>query len=366
MSEPVEAIEVWVLQYPYAPHARENDSQMVELIGLTIQTHNGVTGTGFTYSLCGGGRAAAQLLIDAIAPRLLSTGLADRRATIESLRWDLRRLGPGLVSMTLSAADIALWDAHARSLQLPLHRVLGSERDRVPAFASGRYSPTLPVSVLVDNAHADITRGFSAIKLRIGGRPIEQDLARVEAVRRTTPDRVTLIVDAAELYTPRECHWLAPRLADLGVTTFEEPMLSELRDDYAALQRSTKLQLAFGEHFYRPSDFREAVSHGCARIYNPDVAIVGGIDAFLEVASTVASAEAMLAPHLVSDLHVSLAAAVDNVAYVEEFPFTNHLWQQPISYADGHVLVPQGPGTGLDFDPEVFAELCTWSTGVRL
>lgn len=100
--------------------------------------------------------------------------------------------------------------------------------------------------------------------------------------------------------------------------------------------------------------FADALAAGAADVLNPDVAIVGGVTEFLRIAELTAAAGRTVSPHLLCDLHVPLAAAAPGLRDVEEFPFTEHLWREPIEIRDGFALVPDRPGHGLDFDPAAF------------
>lgn len=354
MSGRVARIESWLLRLPYAPGARTRPDETVELVGVFAETSDGVRGMGFSYSLCGGGAAIRSLLDECVSPRVLGRSLADRAVFADEIRWDLRRLGPGMPALALAPVDIALWDAAARSSGTPLHRMLGARRDRVPLFASGRYSPALAVEQLVENALADVARGFTAVKLRVGGRPVEADLARVRAVRDALGPGVRLLVDAAELLTLDEARRLGAGLAELDVTCLEEPLPSEDLAGYRALQAALPYAVALGEHLTSRRQFLDVLEAQAADVLNPDVAIVGGITEFLRVAEVAAAAGRTISPHLVCDLHVPLAAAVPNLRDVEEFPFTESLWREPVEIRDGFALVPDRPGHGLDFDPAAF------------
>jgi L-alanine-DL-glutamate epimerase-like enolase superfamily enzyme len=353
----VAGVETWVIRMPYAPGARETPDEGVEIIGAEVVAEGGARGLGFTYSLCGGGRAVAGLIEECLAPRLVGRGLEERSVIADEARWALRRLGGGPATLALAAVDIAMWDCWARILELPMHRLIGMRRERVPLFASGRYSPALPVATLVDNARRDVARGFGAIKVRIGGRPAEEDIARVTAVRRAVGNRVRLLVDAAELLDAPAARRMAGPLEELDVCLLEEPMPSEWLPEYAALAAATPIPLAAGEHHTDESQVLAALRAGAVSVVNLDVAIIGGVTPFVRAGDLVASFGATVAPHLVTDLHVGLAATLPALLYVEEFPFTEGLWREPVAIEGGEGIPPERPGHGLELRDDVLDRL---------
>lgn len=318
-------VATWVLRFPYHHEAADGPDQNVDLVGVEVSTAGGTTGMGFTYSLCGGGHAIESLLSECLLPAALGCDLGDRWRLWERLAWSTRRLGLGLTRHALAALDIALWDAAARAAGLPLHALLGTRRNTIALFSSGRYSPALSPDRLAANALEEVGRGATSIKLRIGGRPPVEDLARVKAVRESI-GAVDLFVDAAELLTFDEALWLAPRLEELGVSCLEEPFRAENIDQYRALNRQTRLAIAGGEHLLSREQFLAYLRAEAVTIINPDVAIVGGITEFMRICELADVFGVQTAPHLVTDLHAALAPAIPGLRHVEDFPFTGHLW----------------------------------------
>jgi L-talarate/galactarate dehydratase len=347
------AAESWLLRFPYHHEAADDPSQAVDLIGVEIRTSSGTCGMGFTYSLCGGGRAVRALIDDCLVPMVVGRALADRWRLWDELSWSTRRLGPGVTRLAQSAVDIALWDAAARAQQVPLHVLLGTRQDRVPLFSSGRFSPALGIDVLTENAKQEVNRGARAIKLRIGGRRPAADLERVQAVRDAIGD-VELFVDAAELLAFDEAAWLCPRLELLGITCLEEPFRAERVQQYRELRARTAMAIAGGEHLYTRGQVLDYLRAGAVDVLNPDVAIVGGITEFMRICELADAFGCRIAPHLVTDLHVAIAPAIPGLLHVENFPFTQHLWQRGGTAACAAALMPASTsaGHGLALNPQ--------------
>lgn len=97
----------------------------------------GERGLGVTYA----DTAAATLVRDTLAAVVTGIDAMDIPAAWLAMVRQIRNLGrPGLVSCAIAAVDIALWDLKARLLGLPLVRLLGAVRDRVPVYGSGGFT----------------------------------------------------------------------------------------------------------------------------------------------------------------------------------------------------------------------------------
>jgi L-alanine-DL-glutamate epimerase-like enolase superfamily enzyme len=344
----IASVEAWVRVMPYHHEAADRPGQTVEIVGASVIDDTGGRGIGFSYSLCGGQRAIRAVIEDVLAPAVIGRSVSERVTMWDELVWATRRLGTGVVRLGLSALDIALWDLAAREQQMPLHQLLGTRRDQVTMFSSGRYSPMLATERIIANALEELGGGMRAIKLRIGGRSRDADLKRVEAVREAVGGDVVLLVDAAELLTLDEALWLAPRLEQLGVQRFEEPLPTEEIDDYRRLRDCSAVDIAFGEHLFTHAEFLRALEAGAADVLNPDVAIVGGVTEFMRVCELAESFGCGISPHLVTDLHFALAPATPELVDVEAFPFTDRLWSEPPPRWTGQIDASDRHGHGLE------------------
>ena len=118
----------------------------------------------------------------------------DIDAINEDLLHVTHRLGFGIASLAIAAIDIALWDLYSRMAGISLARALGQVRDRVPAYGSGKASPTLPIDDLVALSAEYVGAGFRAVKIRIGRNPAE-DGERLRRVREAVGPGPVLGID---------------------------------------------------------------------------------------------------------------------------------------------------------------------------
>ncbi len=244
------------------------------------------------------------------------------------------------------AIDQALWDLHAKQLGLPLARLLGATRDRVPAYASGLefHLPTDVACAFFAEAHQ---RGFRAFKFKIGHRDLAWDLARLHAFAEVVGSDATLMVDANEAWSPKEAvrRVQAYREAGLNITWVEDPCL---RDDYSGLVEVRRglpfANIVCGEYLDLHGK-RLLLEHRATDVLHVHGAISDTMRAgwlAAEYGVPVALGNTPL------ELGVNLAAALPEVLFLEySFQDYNQLVEQPIQFEQGYALVPDRPGHGL-------------------
>ena len=266
-------------------------------------------------------------------------------------------------------AEVAVWDLAARSLEVPLWRLLGGRSERILAYASS--------GELVDGEErarrvvALRERGVRAVKLRFHHADWRRDLEVVEQVRDAVGSDVELMVDANQGWRmpgDREPRWdvatasqCARALEPLGVYWLEEPLRTDDVEGYATLRRRTSLRIAAGEMVRGAFEARDLIVRGGVDVIQPDVVLAGGIGGVRRLAALADLFGRSLSPHtwsnglgLLANLH--LALAVSTCPFVE-VPFDPPAWTParrdgllpaPIEIAaDGTIAPPDGPGLGV-------------------
>jgi len=237
-----------------------------------------VVGFGFNSN----GRYAVQgLLRERFIPRLLEADTADLRdeaGLIDPARASAAMLrnekpgGHGERSVAVGVLDMALWDARAKAEGMPLWRLLAERYNGGAAdphawvyAAGGYYYPGKGIDALQDEMRHYRDLGYACVKIKIGGAPLAEDLARIEAVLAVVGDGANLAVDANGRFTLDEATVYADALAPYGLRWYEEP-LDPL--DYAAhaiLAERYGPPLATGENLFSVQDARNLVRHGGLR-----------------------------------------------------------------------------------------------------
>ncbi|MBI3976549.1 MAG: mandelate racemase/muconate lactonizing enzyme family protein [Chloroflexi bacterium] len=334
---------------------------------VRIQTDEGIVGLGDA-ALCG---APPAVVAGAIELYLKPLVVGEDPFYVERI-WQkiYRYMGGsgrrGFLVAALSGIDIALWDIVGKALGAPLYKVLGAYRDRVPAYASGGfYSEGKTVEELADETGAAVAAGFRAVKMKIGGLPLSADVARVKAVRFAVGDDCQVIVDANNMYAPKEAIQIARAIQDFDITWFEEPVKTDDVEGSAQVAAAIDIPVAGYETEFTRYGFRDLIARRAVDIVQPDVIWSGGITECRRIAALAAAHDLPCIPHaftsamaMVSNLH--LLASLPNGGMLEfdrnPNPLRDELFLQPLAIdGEGCVPLPQKPGLGVDLNEETVA-----------
>lgn len=263
----------------------------------------------------------------------------------------------GLTTRAISAIDIALWDLRAKVAGMPLYKLLGGFRDRVPTYiAGGYYEEGKGLAELAQEMQANVEMGARAVKMKVGALPLRQDAERVRVVREAVGPDVQVMVDANCAYKAYAAIQLARLIEDYDVFWFEEPLTPDNLRGYRRLAQATSIPIATGENEYTRYGFRDLIEHEAAAIFNADALIMGGVTEFMKVAALAQAYDLMLAPHGPQELHVHLVAAIANGLILEFYrdtvdPMWGKIYKHTLTLnSDGTVSPPETPGIGLDLD----------------
>lgn len=279
----------------------------------------GEEGLGFTY----GPPACATVVRSDLADVVSGRDPLDVPGAWEAMVRHIRNQGrPGVVSMAISAVDIALWDLKAKLLGVPLASLLGRVRDEVPVYGSGGFT-SMDDDELRDQLRGWVRdAGVGAVKIKIGqswGTETRRDLDRVLVARDTVGAHVGLFVDANGGYTQGQAERMAALFADLGVTWFEEPVSSDDLTGLAAIRAHTAIDVAAGEYGYHLAYFAHMINAGAVDVIQADVTRCGGITEWLRVAALAHANGLDISAHCAPAVHVAPACAAPNARHLDYF-----------------------------------------------
>src|SRR5262245_25719335 len=172
-------------------------------------------------------------------------------------------------SIAIGTIEVAIWDAVAKIAEMPLHALLaerfngGRRADKVFCYVGGGwYWPGQTIADLQDEMRRHLDAGYTMVKMKVGGLPLAEDVARVEAVKSILPRGAELAVDANSKFTRAEALAYAKALAELKLRWFEEPCdpldfatLCEIASVYAE-------PLSTGENLFSTQDVENLVRFG--------------------------------------------------------------------------------------------------------
>ncbi len=315
------AIErVTAAAYAIPTDAPESDGTLewdsTTLITVHVEA-GGEEGFGYTYAPAATARVIRDTLADVAADR---DPLAIENCWQAMVR-AVRNAGlPGVSFAAISAVDTALWDLKGRLLGLPLFRLWGAVRDRVPLYGSGGF--TSYDDGRLQNQLADwAADGFGRVKMKVGRHP-EDDPRRVSLARRAIGDGVQLLVDANGAYGRKQALQLARQFADESdVVWFEEPRPS---DDLQGLRLlrdrgPAGMDIAAGEYGYTPWYFRHMLEAGAVDCLQADATRCGGFTGFFKVAALCEAFHFPLSAHCAPQLHLHASCCVAPLRHMEYF-----------------------------------------------
>jgi L-alanine-DL-glutamate epimerase-like enolase superfamily enzyme len=317
---------------------------------LRIFTDDGAEGVGYAYTIGTGGRSVVALLRHHLAPRLIGRDPAMVEQIWRDLFFATHATAVGAItSLALACVDTALWDLRCRRAGRPLHVEAGGAQTSVPLYTTEGGWLHLETAALVEDALRARELGFGGCKLKVG-RPPQQDVARLAAVRAAVGDEFEVMVDANQAFQVDEAIRRARLYEAFDLAWFEEPLPAEDVGGHVRLSGQTTLPVAVGESLYHLSHFRDYLQRGGCSIVQVDVARIGGITPWLKTAHLAESFNVAVCPHFLMELHVALACAVPNGRWVEYIPQLDSVTTAPMTIRDGRAVPSAAPGLGIAWD----------------
>ncbi len=267
----------------------------------------------------------------------------------------------GAIIASMSGIDIALWDIKARSVGMPLYRLLGGCYEKIRAYASaGFYAEGKGLKELAGEMESYVKEGFTAVKMKIGRVSQAEDVARIKAVREAIGPNIDLLVDGNNVYTSYEAIKMARKMEAYDVFWFEEPVPAEDIEGSARVAHAIDMPLAAGENEFTRYGFRDLIINQALDIAQPDTTWCGGITEARKIAAMASAWNIACVPHsfssaiaLMSNLHFS--ASIPNSMF-QEFdrnynPLREELLTEPVRInKDGYIDLPDKPGLGVELN----------------
>ena len=241
---------------------------------------------------------------------------------------------------------MALWDLAAKEVDLPLHKLLGSRRDKVEAYASGLDFHLSDHDFSEFFGHAD-SIGYRAFKIKVGHKDFEWDLNRLKLVAKAVRPGALLMIDANEAWGAKEAVTKLEviRRAGNDLLWVEDPILRNDFEGLRLLRESCGWTMINSGEYLDASGKRQLMQAGGTDILNvhgqvTDVMRIGWLAA--EMGIPVSLGNTFL------EVGVHMAAALPEVQWLEySFQNFDHLVEEPVRIADGWAYAPDRPGHGL-------------------
>jgi len=331
-------------------------------IFLKIHTDSGVFGLG--EPLLEGRALTIQTAIKEIEPYLIGK---DPRNVVHHwqaiYRHAFYRGGPILTS-ALSGIDQALWDIKGKLLNVPVYELLGGPtRDRVRVYGHASTAEqmkqqkaagfTVIKTGVAKKAHANIVENPRFIKYAIDN---------FASLRDAGGDDMDIGIDFHGSISPQTAKILIKELEVYQPMFIEEPCQCQNVDTMVDIARGTHIPIATGERIFTKWGFREILEKGAASIIQPDLCHAGGITEGRIIAGMAEAYYVPIAPHnpmgpISLAVGLQLAASIPNFLVQEQVSLGEGYLKNPFKLQkDGTVLVPKGPGLGIELDEALMAD----------
>lgn len=363
----VSKFECFVITHHLSPRTGPSIAYSSEhaYVLVRLVDENGIVGWGETYRTPGTLNTIEEVC----------RAVQGRDASLRDLIRDARWVGGGLAGggFAPSAVSVALEDLRARQLGISVSELYGGPmRSRIrPYAASGGYvegeDPAITWPRELERA---IEAGYTALKLRVGRDPIDQEEPLLRALRDEAPAGFELMADGNAAYSFPDAIRMGLILQDLGFRWYEEPM--QQRGGYVGYDRLTsslQIAIAGGEGSLSRGDALRLLSRNGVDVIQPDPVICGGVGDAIAIADMAAIHGVTTVPHA-SNNAIGIAASLQIIATlpdatrspsvpdpllehgIDENPNRVRLLLEPPTLDDGWLAVPTTPGLGIEIDED--------------
>jgi len=308
---------------------------------LRLKTDAGITGWGYSNfaMIAGAPRVVQTILEQEVKPVLIGKDPAFPKRIRADLWRALEYQGvQSVTQFAMSVVDIAVWDILGKAVGLPVYKMLGAMRDRMPAYAMcGWYREN-------DKDHSQYKRtidetleiGYRAFKVKVGKYDLDDDMERIEFGFKAAGKGIRIMVDANQAFTRAEALRRGRAYQQAGCFWFEEPIVPYDHEGYAELAAALDMRIACGENEYNKHGFMDLLLKKGADVVQPDNRRAGGPTEWMEIGAISDGFGVELASHGGGPANMNILCAIPNAIYMESGGRQKMV--------NGEVLAPEAPG----------------------
>jgi mandelate racemase len=321
------------------------------LVLVDLLTQEGITGHSYVRCYTPGALQPLVQLITNLEGLLVGEGAAPVPVE-QKLQRHFRLLGPqGLTGMAMGSIDMALWDARARACGVPLVTLLGGDLKPIPAYASLR---NMNPQEAAKEAEALLALGFTAVKIKIGRGDLAQDLATIRAVRRAVGEQVRLMVDYNQSLSVTEALNRVQVLDEEQLCWIEEPTRADDFEGHARIAGAARTAIQLGENWWGPHEMAKSIAAHASDYVMLDVMKLGGVTGWLRAAALAESAGLLASSHTFPEFSAHLLGVTPTCQWLEYLDHAGPILREPMRIKDGYAMIPDRPGSGLEWNEDAF------------
>jgi len=269
-----------------------------------------------------------------------------------------------IIMQAIAAVDICLWDAAGKTLGLSVCRMLGAGTDHVPVIAiGGYYGDGKGEKELSEELLCYRAAGLAGIKMKVGRLSPKEDAERVRFAREIAGADFIIACDANQAWTADQAIEFCRAVHRYGIRWMEEPVVwYDQLEGLARVRQQGGIPVNAGQGEISRFGCRDLIQAGAVDILNVDATIAGGITEWRRIAGMASAHNVRMAHHEEPQVSLHLLASIPHGLYVEIFPDPRRdpMWLElPLNrpaVKDGCMRVPDGPGLGINLNPDVIAK----------
>lgn len=262
----------------------------------------------------------------------------------------------GINTCAIAALNIAMWDAWGHTCGMPIWQMLGANKTKIPVYGSGGW-----ISYTDDELLEEVldykSRGFTAVKIKVGSGSLEKDLTRLEKCRRALGDDVKIMMDANQGMDVPTALKLSEKAKAIGIHWFEEPVPHTDFAGYELLRNKCGIALAMGEREYDCEALKNLISRNALDLWQPDIVRLGGVEGWRDSAALAEAYNLPVLPHYYKDYDVPLLCTIKTPYGAESFDWIDGIIDNTMRIENGFAYPREGAGWGFRFKEEFLEEV---------
>ena len=289
---------------------------------LRLKTDAGITGWASSSfgMIAGGPRVVQTILEQEVKPVLIGQDPAFPRRIRAELWKALEYNGvTGVVQFAIAAVDIAVWDILGKSAGLPVYRMLGAFRDRLPVYSmcGWYYDDDADLSHYRRALEQAMEQGYHAVKIKVGRDSMDDDIRRIKLAFDVVGKGKRVMVDANQVFNRNEARRRGKVYEQMGCFWLEEPLPPHDVEGFAQLAQALDIRIATGENLATKYAFADLIARKGVDVVQPDNRRAGGVTEWMEIAAIADGYGLELASHGGSNTNLNMLLAMPNAIYME-------------------------------------------------
>ncbi|QAT48794.1 mandelate racemase/muconate lactonizing enzyme family protein [Caproiciproducens sp. NJN-50] len=343
---------------------------------LRIDTDEGIHGIGEFF--CVGADQCIRDMTDYVSEWVLGQDPLDRERIQKRILNYSRFPGGSVLHTVASAIDLALWDIAGKIAGLPVYKMLGAVRDKVPVYchAYGKNSKDA-----LDKLMPRVEKyGYKACKNMVSsigyfptGQAENNLIEMFSGMRKKLGDNFEIGIDMlSKIYSPAEAKRCIKSIEPFRPFFVEEPIRPENMENWSEISGGSTVPIATGEQIFTIYDYERLLRLHAVDILQPDILLAGGFTGLRKIADLAEPSFRVLSPHnplspLANCINVHFCMCTYNTTFLENEPreegMDAELCTEVLHVHDGFIQPTDKPGWGMDLNYDFLKTLepIVWS-----